>query len=129
MARVAGCDGEHEHGMKEMAAKLRVVLVGSEKAGSGENGCGGELCSAINGGRERGRGERPGERAVGGAERLGAAQRPQNARRRQGTRQEVGALGSHGCHALATRRHFDEQVASAIQRVLEAIFGLVRLGI
>ena len=42
---------------------------------------------------------------------------------------EVGALGSHGCHALATRRHFDEQVASAIQRVLEAIFGLVRLGI
>ena len=65
----------------------------------------------------------------GGAERLGAAQRPQNARRRQGTRQEVGALGSHGCHALATRRHFDEQVASAIQRVLEALFGLVRLGI
>ena len=122
-------DGEHEHGVQEMAAKLRVVLVGSEKAGSGENGCGGELCSAINGGREQGRGERPGERAVGGAERLGAAQRPQNARRRQGTRQEVGALGSHGCHALATRRHFDEQVASAIQRVLEAVFGLVRLGI
>ena len=43
--------------------------------------------------------------------------------------EEVGALGSHGCHALATRRHFDEQVASAIQRVLEAVFGLVRLGI
>ena len=64
-ARVVGCDGEHEHGVKEMAAKLRVVLVGSEKAGSGENGCGGELCSAINGGRERGRGERQGERAVG----------------------------------------------------------------
>jgi hypothetical protein len=42
-------------------------------------------------------------------------------------RQKVGALGSHGCHALATRRHFDEQVASAIQRVLEAIFRLVRL--
>ena len=41
---MAGCDGEHEHGVKEMAAKLRVVLVGSEKAGSGENGCGGELC-------------------------------------------------------------------------------------
>ena len=59
-------DGEHEHGVQEMAAKLRVVLVGSEKAGSGENGCGGELCSAINGGREQGRGERPGERAVGG---------------------------------------------------------------
>ena len=48
---MAGCDGEHEHDVKEMAAKLRVVLVGSEKAGSGENGCGGELCSAINGGR------------------------------------------------------------------------------
>ena len=42
MARVAGCDGEHEHGVKEMAVKLRVVLVGSEKARSGENGCGGE---------------------------------------------------------------------------------------
>ena len=50
---MAGCDGEHEHGMKEMAAKLRVVLVGSEKARSGENGYGGELCSAINGGRAR----------------------------------------------------------------------------
>ena len=42
MARVVGCDGEHEHDVKEMAAKLRVVLVGSEKARSGENGCGGE---------------------------------------------------------------------------------------
>jgi hypothetical protein len=40
---VVGCDGEHEHGAKEMAAKLRVVLMGSEKAGSSENSCGGEL--------------------------------------------------------------------------------------
>jgi hypothetical protein len=28
--------------MQEMAAKLRVVLMGSEEAGSGENSCGGQ---------------------------------------------------------------------------------------
>jgi hypothetical protein len=39
---MAGWDGEHKHSMQEMAAKLRVVLMGSEEAGSGENSCGGQ---------------------------------------------------------------------------------------
>jgi len=38
---VAVCDGEHERDVKEMAAKLRAVLVGSEETGSGGNGSGG----------------------------------------------------------------------------------------
>jgi len=40
-ATVAVCDGEHERDVKEMAAKLRAVLVGSEETGSGGNGSGG----------------------------------------------------------------------------------------
>ncbi|XP_066373841.1 glycine-rich protein DOT1-like [Miscanthus floridulus] len=39
-ATVAVCDGEHERDVKEMAAKLRAVLVGSEETGSGGNGSG-----------------------------------------------------------------------------------------
>ena len=52
-ARVAGCDGEHEHGVKEMAAKLRAVLVGSEETGSGENSCGGRSFHGGHGGHAR----------------------------------------------------------------------------
>ena len=40
-ATVAVCDGEHERDVKEMAAKLRAVLVGSEETGSGGNDSGG----------------------------------------------------------------------------------------
>jgi hypothetical protein len=69
-----------------------------------------------------------GEASEGGSE-LRALCCPNARGKGEDAQQKVGALGSHGCHVLATRQHFDEQVASAIQRVLEAIFGLVRLGI
>ena len=49
-ATVAVCDGEHEHDVKEMAAKLRAVLVGSEETGSGENSCGGRSFHCSHGG-------------------------------------------------------------------------------
>ena len=52
-ATVAVCDGEHEHDVKEMAAKLRAVLVGSEETGSGENSCGGRSFHGGHGGHAR----------------------------------------------------------------------------
>jgi len=50
-ATVAVCDGEHD--VKEMAAKLRAVLVGSEETGSGENSCGGRSFHGGHGGHAR----------------------------------------------------------------------------
>jgi len=51
MATVAVCDGEHEHDVKEMAAKLLVVLRRSGEARSSGNAVTAELGGGVHGGR------------------------------------------------------------------------------
>ena len=89
MATVAVCDGEHEHDVKEMAAKLLVVLRRSGEARSSGNAVTAELGGGVHGNRSHGEsrgseGEWEGEQVRAGrsGERLARVMEEQSTRRR-----------------------------------------------
>ena len=139
MATVAVCDGEHEHDVKEMAAKLLVVLRRSGEARSSGNAVTAELGGGVHGNRSHGEsrgseGEWEGEQVRAGrsGERLARVMEEQSTRRRaarggeQGRSSGMAATHGHASFTEAYSRTGGGQQRGHGGRCYWAISGLIK---